>query len=158
MFNELITPESIILNLESSDKDSLFPEMVENIIAQEPSINRAECLAALITRENVQNTCIVPSIAVPHASLTGISRPVVSIGISRDGVDYEVNGGASPDDPSDYVHLVILIIFPAEDTSKKISVLSDCAKILRNENFYQTSLTTSSKSDIINVMARIEAE
>ena len=81
MFSSLLKPENIILELESSEKDVLFAEMVENIVTTHPSVNRSEALAALTERENKMNTCIKSGIAVPHASCASVTYPVVSIGI-----------------------------------------------------------------------------
>ena len=92
MFSSLLKPENIILELESSEKDVLFAEMVENIVTTHPSVNRSEALAALTERENKMNTCIKSGIAVPHASCASVTYPVVSIVISRGGLDYEVEG------------------------------------------------------------------
>ena len=50
MFSSLLKPENIILELESSEKDVLFAEMVENIVTTHPSVNRSEALAALTER------------------------------------------------------------------------------------------------------------
>ena len=62
IFSSLLKPENIILELESTEKDVLFAEMVENIVTTHPSVNRSEALAALTERENKMNTCIKLSI------------------------------------------------------------------------------------------------
>ena len=156
MFSSLLKPENIILELESSEKDVLFAEMVENIVTTHPSVNRSEALAALTERENKMNTCIKSGIAVPHASCASVTYPVVSIGISRGGIDYEVEGGAAPDSKESLVHLVIMILFEQGNTERHLHILAECAHILKTPAFYQTALTASSASEIIEKLRRIE--
>ena len=156
MFSSLLKPENIILERESTEKDVLFAEMVENIVTTHPSVNRSEALAALTERENKMNTCIKSGIAVPHASCTSVTYPVVSIGISRGGIDYEVEGGAAPDSEESRVHLVIMILFEQGNTERHLHILAECAHILQTPAFYQTALTAGSASEIIEKLRRIE--
>lgn len=155
-FSSLIKPENIILDLESTEKDVLFAEMVENIVNSHLSVDRKEALEALIAREDKMNTCIKSGIAVPHAMCTSVKQPVVSIGISRGGVDYEVEGGAAPDSKESLVHLVIMILFEQGNAERHLHILAECANILQSPAFYQTALTAGSALEIIEKIRRIE--
>lgn len=158
MFSELIKSDNIILNLESTEKDVLFAEMVENFMHLMPNLDRAAVLDAINEREEKQNTSIVTGVAVPHASIDDLGcNAVVTIGVSKNGVDYETQGGAAPDPKESYVHLIIMILFDSSDTNEKISVLSDCARLLQTPDFYQKCLTATNKNDIIEEIARIES-
>lgn len=158
VFSELIKADNILLDLESTEKDVLFAEMIENFVHLVSTLDRDVVLDAINEREEKQNTSIVPGIAVPHASVEGLGCPaVVTIGVSKGGVDYETQGASTPDPKSAYVHLVIMILFDTSDTNEKISVLSDCARLLQTPNFYQKCLTATSKNDIIEEIARIES-
>lgn len=156
MFSSLIKPENIILDLESTEKDVLFAEMVENIVNSHLSVDRNEALEALIAREDKMNTCVKSGIAVPHALCASVTQPVVSIGISRGGVDYEIGGGAVPDSKESLVHLVIMILFEQGNAERHLHILSECASILQTPAFYQTALTAGSELEIIEKIKRIE--
>lgn len=156
MFSNLIKPENIILNLESDEKDILFAEMVENIVRVQPDINRKEALEALVTRENKMNTCIKAGIAVPHASCNSVNKPIVAMGISKAGIDYEVESVVFPDSKSSLVHLVIMILLEQGNTERHLHILADCAKLLQSSDFYQSVLTANSEKEIIDKIKRIE--
>lgn len=158
MFSDLIGTQNILLNLESKEKDVLFSEMTENFVRIVPTLDRGTVLDAINEREDKQNTSIVPGVAVPHASVEGLGAPaIVTIGVSRGGVDYETSGASTPDPKESYVHLIIMILFDAADTNEKISVLSDCARLLQTKDFYQKCLTAENPNEIIDEIARLES-
>ena len=106
MFSTLVRPENIVLDLQSTDKDELFPELVEFLVRKDPSIDRDEALKALSNREEIKNTCTNPGIAVPHAHLTSIKNTQIILGISRAGIDYELEG-VNSSKSENLVHLVL---------------------------------------------------
>lgn len=67
MLSDLIKPENVIVELESTDKDSLFAELTENLVRTNENLDRDEIFRALSEREEQMNTCIMKGIAVPHA-------------------------------------------------------------------------------------------
>lgn len=149
--------ENVILNLESDSKDVLFAEMVESLVRENPVIDRKEVISAIENREQKQNTCIMSGVAVPHASCVTIKSPMVSIGVSKEGIDYEVCNGFAADENS-LVHLVILILFEPGNAELHLKILAELAQLLRSEKFYQTALTASSAKELIDAIKSMEKE
>lgn len=80
VLENVFTKESIIIGLESTEKDELFEEMVEAIHSLHPDFDRAEVLSALEEREAQMSTGIMHSVAVPHAFAPSINvRSVLSV-------------------------------------------------------------------------------
>ena len=69
MLERVFSPKSIILNLESTEKDELFEEMVESIVSVQPTVDRAQAIAALKEREAKMSTGIM------HGRITFNSSP-----------------------------------------------------------------------------------
>ena len=67
MLSSFISPSSIKVGLESSDKEECFAELLEVLVAKNPEINRKEAMNALIAREEKMSTAVFPFVAVPHA-------------------------------------------------------------------------------------------
>ena len=74
MLETFFKPALINVDLESSDKDELFEEMVELFARGGCELDRAEALDALIAREEKMTTGIVPSVAIPHASCPSVKN------------------------------------------------------------------------------------
>ena len=66
--------------------------------------------AALLMRERLGSTAVGHGLAVPNARSLLVTRPVLLVGRSRRGVDWEAEGGVP-------VHLVLLVISPAQTSA-----------------------------------------
>ena len=74
--------------LEASDKYSAIRELVE-AVKDSPSLKHPhEFLEDVLKREEVGSTVISAGVAIPHARTKGVQNFVVSLGISRKGIDY----------------------------------------------------------------------
>ena len=109
MLSHLLTPANIKADLESAEKDEVFEEMIEMIVASQPSVDRQDALNALMQREAQQTTGIIPGIAVPHAQCASVHGTALALGLSRTGVEYDSLDG-SP------VNFIIMMLFAEGDT------------------------------------------
>lgn len=125
MLETFFKPELINVNLESSDKDELFEEMVELFARGDCGVDRKEALDALIAREEKMTTGIIPSVAIPHASCPSVKSGFGAIGISREGIEY----GSLDAKP---VHVVFMLLFGSDGTALHLKVMQQLALILKN--------------------------
>jgi mannitol/fructose-specific phosphotransferase system IIA component (Ntr-type) len=110
----------IKLNLESTDKDAVFEELVGEISAVKPELKKTETLAAIRDREAKMNTSIASGIAVPHGYFPGLNGVIGALGFSREGIDY----GAHDRKP---VYLVFLVLLGGGAREHHLRVLSRIA-------------------------------
>ena len=110
--------QSIILDLQSTDKDELFEEMLQAIITAQPDINREEALSALSERESKMTTGIIHSVAVPHCRIDTVRGVAGAIGLSKRGIDYDSLDG-SP------VHFVFMLVCNPVDDALHLAVFHD---------------------------------
>jgi mannitol/fructose-specific phosphotransferase system IIA component (Ntr-type) len=76
-------------------------------------------IAAILERERVSATGIGSGIAVPHAKLSSVTGFVITLGIARDGIDFQARDGmpvqilvmiaASDRTPEDYLKLLATV-------------------------------------------------
>ena len=158
MLCDLIKPENVIVNLESTDKDSLFAELVENLVRTNNGLNRDEILSALLAREEQMNTCIMNGVAVPHASCLSVGKPLISLGMSLSGIDYEIEGTGTKDYADSLVHMVFLILFEQGNAERHLHVLADCARVLNIPGFYKSLLGAESAQEVCNLIREYELE
>lgn len=158
MLSELIKPESVIVGLESSDKDSLFAELVESLVRCNSGLDRDEIIEGLNNREALMNTCIMKGIAVPHTSCKCTDKPLIAIGLSSAGIDYEIEGAGTKDYDEKLVHLVFMILFEQGNAERHLHVLADCARVLHIPGFYRTILGAKSAQEVCNIIREFETE
>ncbi len=138
-------PEGILLNLESTEKEELFEEMLQNICSRLPSVNRDEARTALLTREAKMSTGILPGVAVPHGSIDTVKGIAGAIGISKKGIDYN----AIDKKP---VHYVFMLLGNSSDDAGHLEALRKIAILLMNPDFVNKLSEAASVNDIWDML------
>ncbi|MEX0700868.1 MAG: cation:proton antiporter [Planctomycetales bacterium] len=80
---------------------------------------------AVWEREQTMHTGIGDGIAVPRARLAGLGAPLVAVGMSEAGIDFDAPDG----EPA---HLVFLVLTPVEDDGAQLEILSEIARLFRD--------------------------
>ena len=90
-FADFVTTKAIKSELESSDKEGVIRELVSSLVASgQLSVDEQESIVeAIIKREELGSTGIGRGIAVPHTKHASVSKPVGTVGVSVNGVDFQ---------------------------------------------------------------------
>ena len=124
MLSSFISPSSIKVALESTEKEECFAELLEVLVAKNPEINRKEAMTALIAREEKMSTAVFPFVAVPHALCSSAGDTLVAVGISRQGIEFDSpEPEKNPEHP--VVNVIFEILFEEKDTQTHLDVLRD---------------------------------
>lgn len=151
MFQHLLREESIVIPFEATTRDAALAELV----AMLPSWGltprqKSSLLELLIQREKFGTTATGDGVALPHATLPGISFPIVSLGISRRGIDSYPALDGHP------VYIVGLVIFPenaAADT-ERYRLLHDAEMLFRDKFLCERLKMSESKEEAYEVILR----
>jgi len=149
MLSHLLTPANIKADLESAEKDEVFEEMIEMIVASQPSVDRQDALDALMLREAQQTTGIIPGIAVPHAQCASVRGTALALGLSRTGVEYDSLDG-SP------VNFIIMMLFAQGDTESHLQTMKDVANLLQAPDFLKTIMEKKTPQEIFDAVCNFE--
>ncbi len=147
---QIFSQKSIILNLESTEKDELFEEMLEAIVAVQPNINRKEALDALNERESKMNTGIMHNIAIPHGNCASAHDVVGAIGISHSGIEYDSLDKAP-------VYIVFMLLCNPSAVEQHLAVLKDLASVLQNPSFVKEIMEKNSQSEVKELLCKYNA-
>ncbi len=109
----------------STPHDAIFE--LTRIAAQETGLETEMIFEAVWEREQVIGTALGGGIAVPHARMLEITSPIVVLGRSEDGIDFNAMDGAP-------VQLVFLLLTPNNDHGAQLQILADIARIFTNKN------------------------
>jgi len=149
MLKEIFTPAKILINLESTEKDEAFAEILENMISSQPQINRSEAMDALEERESKMSTGILPGIAVPHTLCKSVKGLEGAIAISKEGIDYD-----SLD--KKLVHIVFMFLFEPGETEKHLKLMKELASILQSPDFYTEIMSQTTAQGVYEAICRFE--
>jgi mannitol/fructose-specific phosphotransferase system IIA component (Ntr-type) len=124
--SDIFGRECIKLDLESETKDQVFEELIDVIAGSRPDYERRQMLDAVILRENLMNTAILPGVAVPHGYYSAVRGVVGALGFSRAGIEY---GSHEP------VHAVFMLFMDKLSQERHLGVLSRLLELLNSKSF-----------------------
>ena len=155
MLSSFISPSSIKVGLESSEKEECFAELLEVLVAKNPDLNRKDAMNALITREEKMSTAVFPFVAVPHALCSSAGDTLVAVGISRPGIEFDSpDPEANPEHP--VVNVVFEILFEERDTETHLHLLRDILQLVSNPDFVKNVLQAKSPQEVYDIIESME--
>ncbi|MCX7905733.1 MAG: CNNM domain-containing protein [Elusimicrobiales bacterium] len=123
--DEVFSVEGSVIGLKARDRFSAIEELIDKISTFIPYISKSEISERVIKREKMLSTAIGHQIALPHARIYGLDKPIVSVGISEEGIDF-----LSPD--AKPVKVIFLILTPYHEPSCQLDILSKISKLILN--------------------------
>ncbi len=160
MLSAFISPADIKVNLESTDKEECFAELLELIVAKNSNIKRIEAMQALIQREEKGSTAVFPYVAVPHGVIKSIGKTAIAIGISRNGIEFESPLGesdSSKDARKPVVNVIFEIIFEEKETETHIRVLRDILQLVSDPEFVKNVLQSKTSQEVYDLIESLES-
>ena len=154
MISKIITAADIKINLESTEREECFAELLEVIYAKHPSLNRFEALSALELREEKVSTAAFPFVAVPHAICKSLDKTAISIGITKKGIEFESADVLSKENPK--VNIIFEILFEENDTQGHLQVLCDILRLVSNPDFVSKMINAETPAQAFDVIASFE--
>jgi Kef-type K+ transport system membrane component KefB/mannitol/fructose-specific phosphotransferase system IIA component (Ntr-type) len=82
---------------------------------------RARAARAVIEREAIASTGLGDQVAVPHAVIAGLSRPMLALGFAHGGVDFNAADGGP-------AKLVFLLLMPPRSHDQEVRILAAIAR------------------------------
>lgn len=151
--SQLLSEQAILLELKGIDKWNLISKLTD-ILVESRQVSggvRDHVHDALVAREESMSTGMENGIAIPHCSVDMINETVVSLGISREGLNFDSIDGKP-------THLIILLVTPKNKTKMHIKTLAEIAKLLNHESSRKKLLASSSPADTLRIIEEEEKE
>ncbi|GHX05591.1 PTS sugar transporter subunit IIA [Vibrio cholerae] len=115
MITELTNVHLIKGNLQANSKNEVFAELAQMLLENDRISNKEDFLNDIEIRENLSVTSM-DGIAYPHSKSKAVTKPAISVGVKREGIEYGDEEGvkptvffmiASPDNGADH-HIYVL--------------------------------------------------
>ena len=142
MVNEAIVPE-----LKARTRDEAISELIEMLAAAGaiPKKSIPEVNKAVLTREAQATTGIGKGVALPHAKLKGIKKPVGTIGRSSEGIDFSALD-AKP------VYSVILLLSSPDNPDEHLQAMEAIFKHVQRDMFRKFLRQSETRESIIELI------
>ncbi len=145
--SDIIVSDAIVPELTAKTRDEAISELVEAMANAGAVSDKSvpEIVKAVLARESQATTGIGKGVALPHAKLKNIKKPIGTIGRSSKGIDF-----ASLD--SKCVYSVILLLSSPNNPDEHIQAMETIFKHVQRDifrKFLRQSQTKEAINDLI---------
>ena len=148
---ELLTLDTIAMDVESTNKNGVIDELV-NQLNQAGKLNDVEAYKeAIHQREGQSTTGIGEGIAIPHAKVAAVETPAIAFGKSKAGIDYQ-SLDMQP------AHLFFMIAAPEGGAQTHLDALAKLSGILMDEQVRADLLAAETPEEVQAIINKADDE
>jgi len=143
-FFQFMPGRGFLPGLRATQRREAILELAEHLAPLSPF--SLELIAERVwQRERIMSTNVGSGVALPHARIQGLKAPLIAVGTSRDGVDFE-GGDGEP------VHLIFLVLSPWEDPDLQVEILADIARSFQQPDLLGKVLEASTATEFLSLV------
>lgn len=142
---ELLTKDTIKMNVEAKDKDSVIKELVNELHTADVITDADKFEDAIQKRESQSTTGVGDGIAIPHAQTQEVKKAAIMFGRSEEGIDYDSLDGQ-------HAHLFFMIAAPEGQATTHLDALAKLSGILMNPDAKERLLKAQSAEEVLNTI------
>jgi PTS system nitrogen regulatory IIA component len=120
---DYLEEDCILCGLETETRDSAIDQLVGRLHRKLDGFDPEAALEAVLERERQSPTVLAEGLALPHARLAGLAKPVLALATSHAGIDFEAVG----EEP---VHVIVLILTPKDDPGAYLRLMASLSRTL----------------------------
>jgi mannitol/fructose-specific phosphotransferase system IIA component (Ntr-type) len=143
-FVDYLHPRGFINPLQANDRDSAIRELAA-AAATITGLNAQAIEGAVLQRERMMPTGLGLTVAVPHARVLGMNKPVVCVGMSRDGIEFHAPDG-------EHSRIIFMILTPSEDDGAQLEILADISRTFLDASTRESGLRVNSFTEFIALL------
>jgi mannitol/fructose-specific phosphotransferase system IIA component (Ntr-type) len=102
---------------------------------------------AVLERELLDSTGVGDEVAIPHAALEGLTRPLLALGRAPGGIDFGAHDGRP-------ARLVFLLLIPPGDNAEEVRILASIARATIDPGARDAIVVAAGLDEVTRVMAR----
>ena len=149
--SELLDADLLELGLSASSTEGCIKKLVQILERSRLIKSPDEVYQKLIEREKVMSTGIGMEIAIPHARCPSLNSTIVTLAISKEGVEFQAIDGKP-------VKIIFLIVGPPDAASFHVKLLAQIARMIKNQGFTERLLEAKTGSEIIEIIRKKELD
>ena len=143
-FVDYLHQRGFINPLQANDRDSAIRELAA-AAATITGLNAQAIEGAVLQRERMMPTGLGLTVAVPHARVLGMNKPVVCVGMSRDGIEFHAPDG-------EHSRIIFMILTPSEDDGAQLEILADISRTFLDADTRERGLRVNSFTEFIALL------
>lgn len=140
-----LSRKAFVGRLRAVDRWEAIRELAE--AASEAAGLSAEAIeTAVAARERILPTGLGNGVALPHARMDGLASPLVALGLSPSGIDFDAPDGEAS-------HAVFLVLVPRQDDGAALLIFSEITKKFHDRRVAQKLLQAADFGEVLSVLS-----
>ncbi|GHT54731.1 PTS sugar transporter subunit IIA [Endomicrobiia bacterium] len=145
-----LNQSTIIVDLKSTDKKSIIIELIDVLKNTRKLGKSDEIINAVLEREKLGSTGIGQGVAIPHGKTDVLDKQIGVLGISRNGVEFNSLDG-------ELVHIIFVLVGPAEVAEQHLKALSRISKLFRNKFLREDIIKAKTVEEVVEIIEKEDA-
>jgi len=141
-----LLPEAVT-TIPGSDKDSILSQLAD-LFAKVYDLDRTQVLDRIVEREQLGSTGFGRNVAIPHARLPGLSRPVAAVVRLGTQVDFNAADGMPVD-------LVFGLLSPDGAGATHLHALAAISRLMRDERMHAALIAAPSSEALFSLLSNV---
>lgn len=137
--------DHIIHQLPSTSRDDAIATLCKKAATLDTALDTESLTQAVINRELEMTTALENGIAVPHARLAGLQRPVLLCARTKEGIEWNALDGQP-------VRMIFLVLTPQDDSNSQLQILRGIAEALLAPEVRQRFLSERDAAGLLETL------
>lgn len=137
--------EGVILDPASADSRKQALTLLSQALAAKTKLEQRDIFEAVLERERLGSTGVGEGVAIPHARIEKLSRPIGGFVRLETGVDFD----AVDERPCD---LIFMLIAPVGSGADHLRALAQVSRTLRQPNLRDALRHATTKAEIAKIL------
>jgi mannitol/fructose-specific phosphotransferase system IIA component (Ntr-type) len=146
---DLLSKNSILIDLHGSDKTALLTQMADYMCSLYNLPEKQVIIQKILIRENELSTGIGFGIAIPHARIPLVDRLYMIAARTNEGIDFNAIDEQA-------VHLIFMMVSPANTSSEHTHILSSLSRIMSYEDMRKKLLSAANADQFLDLIIKGE--
>ena len=141
----ILTIDNVLLGFAARGRGEIFGA-VASMWHESNGLDEAEVTAALNAREELGSTGLGHGLAIPHARIKGIERPLAAFVRLKQAIDFD-----APDEMP--VEDFFVLVVPEHATETHLEILAEVAEKMSNSGFRKELSAVTSTADVVRLFS-----
>ena len=147
--SDFLRSDFVVLDLHGGDVESVVEEL--SLCAAQAGLASQDVIAGkLLERERSHPTVMGAGLAIPHATVPGMSAPAIGVALARTPVAF---GSADMDS----VRVFFVLLSPPGREREHVKLLARICRLVRQDNFIDRLEEAPDGSAVVQVIESVDA-
>jgi PTS system nitrogen regulatory IIA component len=149
LFSRLVDERLVLPDLASKTLEEALEEMAQGLARAGIVRDPEDLKRRLVERESMGSTGLGGGLAIPHCKVRELGDVVLSIGVSRSGIDFRAADGVP-------VTLIFLVLSPADAPALHLQALARISRVIRMPGVADSIRAASTARDVAETLRAAE--